>query len=229
MTGLRERQLGTLTADGAALLVVDVQRSFGDPAMLAGYGLDDAAYAAVAAAVERCGQLVDAARSAGVPVYWIELATETRWRASAWLRSGDLDAPLGDDEPCVVGTPGAEWYGLAPGAGEMRVRKTGYSGFLGTGLAERLRADGIRWVAVAGLTTECCIQATATDAVQLDWPVYIPRDATAAYDLGLHEGALAQMALNVGVIGTSAELVSLWNGASPASVPDAELVNGSVA
>lgn len=182
--------------------------------MLAGLGLDEDALAAVATAVERCGELVDAARAAGVPVYWIELWTETPWRASAWLRSGELDAPLGADEPCVAGTPGARWYRLAPDAGETRVRKTGYSGFLGTGLAERLRADGIRWLGVAGLTTECCVQATATDAVQLDWPVYLPGDAMAAYDAGLHEGALAQMALNVGVVGTSAELAALWGPAS---------------
>ncbi|RXZ67997.1 cysteine hydrolase, partial [Agromyces albus] len=65
MTGLRERQLGGLSADGAALLVVDVQRSFGDPAMLEPYGLAPDAAAAVAAAVERCGELVQSARAAG--------------------------------------------------------------------------------------------------------------------------------------------------------------------
>lgn len=228
MSDLRERQLGALSSDGAALLIVDVQRSFGDPSMLDGYGLDDAAFAAVASAVERCRELVEAARASGVPVYWIELATETRWRSSAWLRTGDPDTPLDDDEPCVVGTPGAEWYRLAPDAEEVRVRKIGYSGFLATGLAERLRADGIRWVSVAGLTTECCIQATATDAVQLDWQVYIPGDATAAYDLELHEGALAQMALNVGVIGTSAELASLWERRMPAaSVSERDVLQGA--
>lgn len=224
MIGLRERQIDALAADGAALLVVDVQRSFGDPSLLAGYGLDDAAYAAVHGAVEQCDVLVRAARGAGVPIYWIELSTETRWRGSAWLRSGDLDEPLGDDEPCVAGSPGAEWYRLEPAPGEVRVRKTGYSGFFGTGLAEQLHADGVRWVSITGLTTECCIQATATDAVQLDWPVYIPRDATAAYDLDLHEGALAQMALNVGVIGTCAELVSLWE----MTMPTVSLTEGAV-
>lgn len=212
MTGLRERQLDGLSADGAALLVVDVQRSFGDPTMLEPYGLAPEAAAAVAAAVERSGELVAAARAAGVPVFWIELGTDPAapWRASSWLRVGDLDAPLSPDEPCVIGTPGAEWYLLEPATGESRTRKTGYSGFLGTDLAAELRRRGIRWVSIVGLTTECCIAATATDAVQLGWPVLIADDATAAYDVALHEHALAQLALNVAVIGSSAELAALW-------------------
>ncbi|NYD65548.1 cysteine hydrolase family protein [Agromyces atrinae] len=209
---LRDRQLAALGGGGGALLVVDVQRSFGDPEMLADFSLSEQAAADVAAAVSRSAELVADARADGVPVYWIELATETPWRASQWLRTGDPDHPIDDGEPCVVGTEGAEWYVLEPRDDEPRFRKTGYSGFLGTGLAERLRADGIRWVSVIGLTTECCILATATDAVQLDWPVFVPRDATAAYAPHLHENALGLLALNVAVIGDADELVALWGG-----------------
>ena len=195
-----------------ALLVVDVQRSFGDPDYLGEWGLSDAASAAIAAAVSSCDTLVADARAAGVPVYWIELATDPArpWRASSWLRTGDLDAPLAADEPCVAGTPGAEWFVLAPGEGEPRIRKRGYSGFRGTDLEQRLREDRIGWVAVAGLTTECCIAATATDAFQLDWPVLVPRDATAAYDLDLHENALAQLALTAAEVCTTDDLAALW-------------------
>lgn len=213
---VREKQFAELAAGAGALLVVDVQRSFGDPSMLADYGLSEESGESVAAAVARCGVLVDAARSAGVPVHWIELATESPWRASQWLRTGDSSAPLDAGEPCVVGTPGAEWYVLEPRSDEARWRKTGYSGFLGTGLAERLREDGVEWVSVVGLTTECCILATATDAAQLDFPVYVARDATAAYEPHLHENALELLALNVGVVGDADELVELWASASVA-------------
>ncbi|WP_353807636.1 cysteine hydrolase family protein [Agromyces sp. SYSU T00194] len=219
MTDLLHRQLGALRPDAGALLVIDVQRSFGDPALLGGYGLDEAASAHVAAAVERCADLVGAARSAGVPVYWIELATpaDEPWKASKWLRSGSLSEPVGDDEPCVIGTPGAEWYGVAPAEGEPRFGKRGYSGFLGTGLAERLTADGVEWVAVAGLTTECCVAATATDALQLGWPVVLAEDATAAYSLELHAAAVESLALNVAVIGDVATVADVWAGG--AAVP----------
>lgn len=215
MSALAEARAAAVLELGApALLVVDVQHDFGDPAALAAMGLGDEVLAGVAAAVDRCAVLVDAARALGVPVYWIELATpaDRPWRASQWLRGGDQDAPLSAEEPCVVGTPGAEWYRLRPDSGEPRTRKRGYSGFLGTGLAERLRADGVRWLTVIGLTTECCIHATATDALQLDWPVVVATDATAAYSAELHRSALELLALNVADLRSGDEIIALWRG-----------------
>lgn len=217
MTALRSRQLSALRPERGALLVIDVQRSFADPAHLGSYGLDEDAAEAVARAVVRCADLVAAARRRGVPVYWVELATpaDQPWRASMWLRTGDPHAPVGNDEPCVVGTPGAEWYGLAPAPGEPRFPKRGYSGFAHTGLADRLRADDVEWVAVAGLTTECCVAATATDALQEGWPVLLAEDATAAYSAGVHAAAVAALALNVAVISSVDEVETMWAARAP--------------
>ena len=202
-----------------ALLVVDVQRSFADPAYLGEYGLDAAASASVVDAIATMSRLIDTARSLGVPVVWIELGSQPGrvWRASGWLRGAPLDAAMSPDEPCVVGTPGAEWYGLEPADGEIRVVKRVYSGFFETGLGARLRDAGIEWVAVAGLTSECCVAATATDAMQLDFPVVIPSDATAAYDVRINANALEQLALNVGQIVTSTDLETLFAASAPAS------------
>lgn len=214
----RQAQLTQLTAPGRrpALVVVDVQRDFGDPACLAGYGLTDDTLTALDVAVTRIGQLVGAARGLGVPVVWVELGSDPArpWKASNWLRAGDYDAPMPANEPCRLGTPGAQWYRMAPRAGELRVVKRGYSGFLGTDLDTRLQAAGCHWLAITGLTSECCVDATAQDAMQLDWPVVIPRDATAAYDLAVHEAALAQLALNVAVLSDADEVVSLWKRAT---------------
>ena len=41
MSGLRELQLAQLAERTPALVVVDVQRDFGDPSLLGAYGLDD--------------------------------------------------------------------------------------------------------------------------------------------------------------------------------------------
>ncbi|GLY02085.1 MULTISPECIES: isochorismatase family cysteine hydrolase [Actinoplanes] len=209
---MRQAQLAALSG-APALVVVDVQRSFADPEYIQGYGAD---LPAVAAAVDTIAGLVTAARAAGVAVVWVELGSDPDrpWRASAWLRSGDPDAPFGPDEPCVLGTPGADWFGVTPLPGEIRVVKRGYSGFLGTGLRELLTEARIGWLAVCGLTTECCVAATATDACQLDWPVLVPRDATAAYDTDLHQAALHQLELNVGVLTDAAELTRLWKEAA---------------
>lgn len=216
MTGLRAAQLAQLAGRKPALVVVDVQRDFGDPECLGGYQLSPGALASVAVAVERTGELVTTARSINIPVVWVELGSDPArpWRASNWLRAGDYDAPMAPNEPCVIGSPGASWYKMAPQPGELRVVKRGYSGFLGTDLEERLHAAGLGWLTVTGLTSECCVAATATDAMQLDWPVVIPRDATAAYDLAVHEAALAQLALNVAVLSDCGEVVSLWKEAS---------------
>ncbi|MFI7497664.1 cysteine hydrolase family protein [Streptomyces sp. NPDC049687] len=218
MSDLRDRQLAHLTRPGSrpALVVVDVQRDFADPDRLRAYGPTDAALAALDQAVTRIADLVDAARAADVPVVWVELGSDPGrpWRAGNWLRGGDYDALMSPDEPCVLGTPGAEWYRMGPAEGEPRVVKRAYSGFLGTDLEERLHAACCDWLTVVGLTSECCVYATAQDAVQLDWPVLVPRDATAAYDLDVHAAALVQLGLNVAVIGDTDEVVDLWKKAA---------------
>ncbi|GAA1703551.1 cysteine hydrolase [Microbacterium sediminicola] len=210
---LRERQENALRshAGGAALLVVDVQRSFADPEFLAEYGLSHSELGSLEAAVKRCGEAVDHARAAGVPVVWIELesAVDSHWRASSWLNLGDPAAPL-LNAPCASGTAGAEWYSLSPAPGEMRIVKRRYSGFAGTTLAQQLREAGVGWVSVAGLTTECCVAATAFDAFQSDFSVVVLSDATAAYSASLHEGALAALSLNAGIVMSSDDVAALW-------------------
>jgi nicotinamidase-related amidase len=195
-----------------ALLVVDVQRDFGDPSRLGGYGLTASAVTALSAAVDRIGELVSAARELRVPVVWIELGSDpaSPWRSSNWLRSGDYEAPLSPDEPCITGTPGASWYRMEPASDEVRVVKRRYSGFLGTDLDARLGALGCDWLTITGLTSECCVAATAMDAMQLDWRVVIPRDATAAYDLDVHSAALVALSLNVAMLSSSSEVLALW-------------------
>jgi nicotinamidase-related amidase len=213
MTGLRQAQLGWLVARKPALVVVDVQRDFGDPRFLAEYGLTDAALGALDRAVSSIGELVTTARSVHVPVIWVELGSDPArpWHASNWLRAGDYNAAILPGEPCVLGSPGAEWYRMEPAAGEPRVVKRGYSGFLGTDLDARLHATGCEWLTITGLTSECCVDATAQDAIQLDWPVVIPRDATAAYDLSVNEAALKQLELNVAVLSDADEVTALWH------------------
>ena len=220
INGLRRAQFARLTAPGhgPALLVVDVQRDFAEPERLSALNLSDAVLADLAAAVRAIAGLVDTARGLGVPVAWVELGSDPArpWRASNWLRGGDYDAPMGQDEPCILGASGAAWYGMEPAESEIRVVKRGYSGFLGTDLDARLRGElGCAWLTVAGLTTECCVQATAQDALQLDWPVVVARDATAAYDPAVHQAALAQLALNIAVLCDSGEVAALWKQASP--------------
>jgi len=218
MSDLRDRQLAQLARSFSrpALVVVDVQRDFADPDRIGAYGLTGEALAALDRTVTRIAELVDAARAAEVPVVWVELGSDPArpWRSSNWLREGDYAAPMSPDEPCRIGTPGAEWFQMEPGEGELRVVKRGYSGFLGTDLDARLRASGYDWLTVVGLTSECCVYATAQDAVQLDWPVVVPQDTTTAYDHHVNAAALFQLGLNVAVLSDADEVVELWKKAA---------------
>lgn len=204
-----------------ALLVVDVQRSFADPAYLP--WLDEAGLAAVDAAVTRTAWLVDQARASGVPVVWVALEQlpDSPWRTSLWLRGLEEGTWPVPDEPCVLGTPGAEWFRVGPLPGETVVPKRRYSGFLGTTLETHLRETGVTWVVAAGLTSECCVDGTVRDAFQLGFRAVMTSDATTAYDAQTHTHALSVLAQNAAVVATSASVAAAWVHAAGAVAPSA--------
>ncbi|MGM7669534.1 cysteine hydrolase family protein [Microbacterium sp. A93] len=60
--------------------------------------------------------------------------------------------------------------------------KTRDSAFFGTGLADRLRAHGLRRLILAGVTAESCVSATGRDAFAHDFEVVYARLAIASSD-----------------------------------------------
>ena len=67
----------------------------------------------------------------------------------------------GDGAELTKGTPGFEIYeGFSPRSGEKIFDKTVNSSFMGTGLLEYLKAKNVHTVAVVGLQTDYCIDAT---------------------------------------------------------------------
>jgi len=63
---------------------------------------------------------------------------------------------------------------LTPQKGDRVVKKTRYSGFCRTGLAEGLRADGIRNLLFTGIATNICVESTARDAYFEEfWPILV--------------------------------------------------------
>ncbi len=59
----------------------------------------------------------------------------------------------------------------------------GYSGFAATGLANDLRAHGVRRVFVCGLATDYCVKATALEAHAAGFATVVVADASAAVDV----------------------------------------------
>ena len=186
-----------------ALVVVDLQNDFADPAGSLAVGGGEQVVVAVTREVREAaegGALVVATQD------WHPESTPH------FAKDGGV-WPV----HCVGGTWGAE---LAPGfelpADAPRVRKgtngeDGYSGFTmrdpetaqetPTDLEAVLRRRGIGRVAVCGLATDYCVLATALDAVRLGFEVELIPDAVAAVNLQPTDGdrALSEMA-DAGVV-----------------------------
>jgi nicotinamidase/pyrazinamidase len=173
-----------------ALIVVDVQNDFADPAG----GLAVAGGDQIIAAVNR---QIEQARASGSLI----VATQD-WHPEHtphFARDGGV-WPV----HCVGGTWGAELHpALALPADAPCVRKgangeDGYSGFtmrdsltgetIPTALEDVLHAAGVESVVVVGLATDYCVKATALDAVRLGFRTVVPTDAIAAVNLRPDDG-----------------------------------------
>ena len=69
--------------------------------------------------------------------------------------------------------------------------KDAYSGFDGTDLGDRLRAQNVRRVFVGGLATDYCVLNTVRDARRLGFEVVLLEDAIRAVDVQPGDGARA--------------------------------------
>jgi len=143
-------------SQNTALLVVDMQTGFDDPAW--GARNNPTAEANVAA-------LVAAWRAAAAPVIHVH-----------------HDSP-GDGGRMRPKTPGnAPKLEAEPAAGERVYRKRVNSAFIGTTLEADLRAAGVEALFIVGLTTNHCISTTARMAGNLGFDTFVLADATAAFE-----------------------------------------------
>ena len=138
-----------------ALLVVDMQMGFDDPAW--GARNNPTAEANVAA-------LLAAWREAAAPIIHVH---------------HDSPDPKG---LLRRGTPGhAPKPEAQPLGSERLYRKRVNNAFIGTDLEVELRAQGVEALAIVGLTTNHCISTTARMAGNLGFDTFVLADATAAF------------------------------------------------
>jgi nicotinamidase/pyrazinamidase len=181
-----------------ALVVVDMQNDFADPA-------GNLAVTDGDAIVPIVNEAVRAALDASALV----IATQD-WHPEStphFAKDGGV-WPV----HCVAGTWGAELHpSLELPVAVPRVRKgangeDGYSGFtmrhpttgeeIATELEGLLRGRRVERIVVCGLATDYCVKATAIDAIRLGFAVSLLGDAAAAVNLAPDDGdrALAEMA-----------------------------------
>ncbi|MEM9665054.1 MAG: cysteine hydrolase family protein [Bacteroidota bacterium] len=147
---------------GTALLLVDIQQGFDDPA----WGTRNNPEAEV-----QIVRLLGAWRQVGWPVLHVQhLSTEP-------------DSPLRPDQPGSALRPE-----VAPQPGEPLFQKHVNSAFIGTGLEAYLRERAITTLLVVGLTTNHCISTTVRMAGNLGFETYVAADATATFARTGHDG-----------------------------------------
>jgi nicotinamidase/pyrazinamidase len=187
--------LGGRLGPGSALIVVDVQNDFADPE-------GSLAVSGAAELVPRINALAWATiRAGGFVVYTQDWHPE----------STPHFAKDGGTWPvhCVAGTWGAAFHPdldvVGPWVRKGTHGEDGYSGFtmrdpasgaaVPTELESLLRVRTVRRVAICGLATDYCVNATGLDAIRLGFETEVLEDAVAAVNLQPTDGeqALAEL------------------------------------
>jgi biuret amidohydrolase len=205
---------------GMALLIIDMQRDFLDPAgYIATSGVDVAGLRAI---IPQVRGLLSAARERGIPI----IHTREGHRpdlsdlpAVKRRRAAGAGAPIGSVGPLgrllVRGEPGhAIVEELAPLAGEPVVDKPGFGAFYATDLEMMLRTGGITSLTLAGVTTDICVHSTLREAVDRGFDCVTVADACAAADPDIHDAMLACIAGEGGILGRVAstqQILTAWS------------------
>jgi nicotinamidase-related amidase len=205
---------------GMALLVIDMQRDFLDPAgYVAQSGVDVNILRRTIAPVRR---LLAAARAANIPVihtregHRADLSDLTAFKKR---RAAGAGAPIGSLGPLgrllVRGEPGhAIIDEVSPLPGETVIDKPGFGAFYGTDLELILRVAGVSALTLAGVTTDICVHSTLREAVDRGFDCTTVGDACAAGEPAVHEAMLSCIAGEGGILGRVADtdaIVSAWS------------------
>ena len=174
-------------AGRTALVVVDAQNAY---LSKGGYidlcGFDVSAGKSV---IEKINRVVEAARSAAIPVVWFQNGFSAEFRerdvdtSPLWHKSNALkfmrENPAYDSRLIVEGSwDFAIVDELEPKAEEKVMIKQRYSCFAGTGFEQYLRARDIRHLIVIGVNTNVCVESTIRDAYHREFFALMVPDAT---------------------------------------------------
>lgn len=170
-----------------ALVVVDMQNAY---ASKGGY-LDIAGFdiSGAAAAIERIAAAVAAARSAGIPVVFLQNGWDANYVEAGgpgspnWHKSNAMKTMR--KQPALMGrllAKGGWDYAivdaLVPQPGDIVIAKTRYSVFYNTNFDSFLRARGIRNLVFTGIATNVCVESSLRDAFHLEYFGIVLADAT---------------------------------------------------
>jgi biuret amidohydrolase len=211
----------------AALIVVDEQRYFMEPGHPLGRMLDHMGIAAgyfsrvEGRVLPNTRQLLDAFRARGLPVIFTAFGTAAGDGSDLPPYMQGIDAlSMMLFGTRVFPSPAEESWGIdervAPILGETVLRKATASPFVSSRFAEELRAQGVRWVVVTGVLTECCVGQTARDAAERGFNVIMVDDACTGASDSAHRTLVDAFAAVFGHRRSTASVLDLIAG-SPAA------------
>ncbi len=198
-----------LAPDRCALLVIDMQNeNLRREGGYARHGTEVAGLADVVAAIR---DLLGAARSTGVPVFYTEFIHRSRHGVN--LNDGP-NLYVHRDADYVSEVHEGTWQAqtiddLAPQPGDLVLTKTRASAFHGTPLTAQLRKRGIRSVVLTGMITQGCVLHTHADALMQGFYPVVARDGVGSYEEEWHELAMRWMARKSPVC-TVSEICAEW-------------------
>ena len=178
----------------SAVLVIDMQNDTVHP---------DGAYASTGAAehataqnvVENVRSVVDAARTAGVPVFYSRIVVYPQPGLSG--SNAPIFRMLAPDT-FTLGSWGAQIVDeLTPVEGEIVLDRTRMSVFNGTGIDNMLRNLGVRTLLVVGAWTNMAVEHTIRDAADHGYEVTIVTDATSSLSAEWQDAAVGFALTNI--------------------------------
>jgi nicotinamidase-related amidase len=184
-----------LKAGASALLVVDMQRFFLDPA-------SPTFTCGGVAILPVVKGLIGAFRRAERPVIFTRHVHHP----------GDLDSGIMGwwwEGKCVEGSPESEIHpDLVPAPAEKVVLKHRYSAFYNTDLETVLRCLKVEDVVVSGVMTNLCCESTARDAYYRDYRVFFLADGTGSVSEEMHVASLLNLAFGFAYVTTGGEIAA---------------------
>jgi len=146
-------------------------------------------YANVGIALSSALRIREAARAAGIPVFYTNVVYE-----EGGGDGGVFYRKVPALEVFVAGSPLGNWpEGLQPAKDEIVISKQYPSAFFGTSLADELTKRGIDTLIITGLTTSGCIRATCVDTMSHGFIPIVVADACGDRHQAPHDANLFDM------------------------------------
>ena len=199
-----------------ALIIIDMQRDFCDPAGYAAKTGIDAAR--LAAPIPILQALIPPLRAAGVTMIYTreghrpDLSDCPPYKQARAIAAGAAIGAMGPLGRLLIrGEAGHDIVPeLYPEPGDIVVDKPSYCAFHATDLGAILRAQSISRLLFTGVTTDVCVHSTLRSAIDRGYDCVTIADATACADDSIQEAMIRVIQGEGGIFGrvtTSADLL----------------------